>query len=62
MDVEYDSNYEQLSDLEINEESGIQPYKFEPTRTTEESSDDGYSRPQRHIRAAAMDIPEVSIL
>ena len=65
MDVEYHSNLEQISDLEIDDESAIQPYRFEPTRTTEESSDensdvsersdldDGYARPHQPIRAAA---------
>ena len=72
MDVEYDSDLEQISDLEIDDESGLQPYRFEPTRTTDESSDensdvsewsdsdDGYPRPQRPIHAEAAGIPKVS--
>ena len=70
MDVENDSDLETLSDLEIDEDSGIQPYRFEPTRrnsdssqTDEDSSDssdsDGENRQKRRVRAIE-DLPEVS--
>lgn len=40
MDVEYDSDLEQLSDLEIDDQPGIQPYRFEPLRRNDEGSSD----------------------
>ena len=38
MDVKYDSDLEMLSDLEIDEDSGIQKYRFETTRRNSDSS------------------------
>ena len=69
MDVEYDSDLEQLSDLEIDDQPGIQPYRFEPMRRNDEEnsdqssdtdssefsdSDDEIQRHQGHIRAAEL--------
>ena len=69
MDVECDSFLEQLSDLEIDDQPGIQPYRFEPIRRNDEESSDSSSdtdssefsdsdeeiqRHQGHVRAAEL--------
>ena len=43
MDVEYDSDLEQLSDLTIDDQPGTQPYRFEPMRRNDEESSDSSS-------------------